>query len=438
MNGAWVCRLIRGITVGAFVVLITGHSSLVTPSVWADEPETAALKAEIETLKNRLARLERQLAAGEFVGTSGIGEKAGLPGLVELPSGLKGLAMSGYADVSYIYNFGESDPATTANTGRTFDTESNGFTPHAFELVLEKPLTDEMPFGFRTDLFYGDDAGVIGATGLGSTTDEFELQQAYITARAPIGEGIDFKVGKFVTLLGAEVIESPANWNFSRSYMFGFAIPFTHTGVLASYPLGEWGSVTGGVVNGWDIVDDNNKAKSLIGNVTLTPVESLTLSVNGITGAEQSGDSRDKRTVVSNVVTWTPPIENLTLMANYDYGHESGLTQGTGAAGFEAANWQGLALYAKYDLTPTWSLAGRWEWFDDKDNVRTKLTSIGGGIPTDIDFYGWTLTSQWKLYEHVLGRLEYRHDKADERVFKRDEGLTDYMDTIAAELIYHF
>jgi len=433
----WPYRLGGIAALSLLFSLVTRHSSLVTAVAWADEASDAALKAEVEVLKKRLNELEARLAETELQGISGIAEKpAGA--FMELPSGLQGLGLSGYADVSYIYNFQEPEEPTVGNIGRAFDTESNGFTPHAFELVLEKPITDQMPLGFRTDLFYGDDASVFKATGLGVAGEDFDLQQAYITAKAPIGEGLEFKVGKFVTLLGAEVIESPANWNFSRSYMFFYSIPFTHTGVLATYPIGEWGSVTGGVVNGWDIVDDNNKAKSFLGNLTLTPLESVTLSSNLITGAEQSGSSRNRRTVVSNIVTWTPPIEHLSLMANYDYGHESGLTPGTGVAGFEAADWQGLALYAKYDVTDTWSLAGRWEWFDDKDNVRTKLTSIGGGIPTDIDFYGWTLTSQWKLYEHVLARLEYRHDKADERVFARDEGLTNYQDTIAVELIYHF
>ena len=440
MKGISVRRLVSSSALS--VLLLTAYCVLPT-AVMADEADTAALKAEMEVLKDRLARLERQLATADLQGTSGIGEKPGVPGLVELPSGLQGLALSGYADIAYGYNFKEVDPPAE-NGSRVFDKESNGFTPHAFELVVEKPMTDQMPIGFRTDLFFGDDAEQIHSTGLPTLTsgnsEAFDLQQAYITARAPIGEGIDFKVGKFVTLLGAEVIESPANWNYSRSYMFGFSIPFTHTGVLASYPLGEWGSTTLGVVNGWDIVDDNNKAKSLIGNITLTPMESLTLSFNGITGAERSRDSRNKRTVISNVITWIPPIPNLTLMANYDYGHESGLTAGTQATkGFEAANWQGLALYAKYDLSPTWNLAGRWEWFDDKDNVRTRLTSLGASTPLDIDFYGYTLTSQWTLYDHVIARLEYRHDKADERVFSHDEGgLSTSQDTIAAELIYHF
>ena len=423
------------------IALWLGAVSLLSAAelAWADEPGTAALQAEIEVLKSRLTQLERQVATG----TTGIGEKPGLPGLLELPSGLQGLGISGYADVSYIYNFGEPSPNSTTgistgrnNRGRAFDTEPNGFTPHAFELVLEKPITDQMPFGFRTDLFFGDDAEVFGAAGLGSATDEIELQQAYITAKAPIGDGIDFKVGKFVTLLGAEVIESPANWNFSRSYMFNYSIPFTHTGILASYPLGEFGSTTLGVVNGWERVDDNNKAKTLLGNLTLTPLEDLTLSVTGINGAEQAGDSNDKRTVLDLVATYQA-TDKLTLMANYDYGHESGVaTAGTGEVG---VNWTGLALYAKYDLTPTWSLAGRWEWFDDTDNARTGFTSFGGGTPPDIDFQEWTLTNQWKLYEHVLARLEYRHDSADQRVFFHDtDGFAKYQDTVAAELVYHF
>ncbi|MBI3010830.1 MAG: porin [Candidatus Omnitrophica bacterium] len=407
-------------------------------AVGADDIDSAAVQSEIEVLKQRLAKLESKLAKMPEAGISSIGEKPGRPTL-ELPSGLQGLQMSGYADVSYQYSFNEPNTATTT-TGRAFDTEAHGFTPHAFELVLEKPITDEMPFGFRSDLFFGDDAAVFKSTGLGLGGEDFDLQQAYITARAPIGDGLDFKIGKFVTLLGAEVIESPANWNFSRSFGFFYSIPFTHTGVLASYPLlGEWGSTTLGVVNGWDIVDDNNKAKSLIGNITLTPpgLETVTLSINGIHGAERATNNTNKRTVISNVLSWTP-IEQLALMADYDYGHESNLTQGTSATGFEAANWQGLALYAKYDFTPIWSLAGRWEWFDDKDNTRTVLTGPGGGTITDIDFYGYTLTSQWKLYEHVLARLEYRHDKADDKVFVRDEGLSSYQDTVAAEMIYHF
>ena len=36
--------------------------------------------------------------------------------------------------------------------------------------------------------------------------------------------------GKFVTSAGAEVIESKDNWNYSRSLLFAYAIPYWHFG----------------------------------------------------------------------------------------------------------------------------------------------------------------------------------------------------------------
>lgn len=443
--------VLRGLLV---VVMVSGMALAPPRAAWADEADTAALKAEIRELKDRLARLESKVAQAPTLSKEapGLGEKAGLPTL-ELPSGLQGLQMSGYVDTAYNFNFNRPDTGSTtssrnvtSNNGRVFDRVANNFTIHAAELVLEKPSSDTSPIGFRTDLFFGDDAEQIHSTGLGeppgtgNVADIFDLQQAYVTYRAPIGAGLDLKVGKFVTLLGAEVIESPANWNYSRSYMFGFSIPFTHTGFLASYPLGEWGSTTWGLVNGWDIADEGNSFKTILGNLTLTPMKGVTLSSNLITGAEVASNNRDDRTVLSNIITWQP-LDKLTLMANYDNGHQSNLAHGvtTGTKGPDAANWSGVALYAKYDLTPAWSLAGRWEMFNDLDDVRTGFTGLGGSTLDNLHFTEYTLTSQWQLYTHLLARLEYRHDASDERVFfSNNGGLTNAQDTVAAEVIYHF
>lgn len=409
--------------------------------VWADEPSDASLKADIEVLKKRLADLERQVASNGMQGISSTGEKGGLPTL-NLPSGLQGLAMSGYVDTAYEFNFNR--PATPAggNKGRVFDVNSNSFTPHAAELVFEKTPSDASPIGFRADLFYGDDAEVIHSTGLGNggaPTDSFDLQQAYVTYHAPIGNGLDLKAGKFVTLLGAEVIESPSNWNYSRSFLFGYAIPFTHTGVLATYPLGEWGSTTWGLVNGWDLVDETNSFKTILGNITLTPVKGVTLATNLITGAEVGTNNRDDRTVLDLVATWQP-LDKLTLMANYDNGHQSNLLHrtNTGTRGSDSANWSGVALYAKYDLTDKWLLAGRWEMFNDPDGVRTGLTAFDGVGVDGVRLSEYTLTSQWQLYTHLLARLEYRHDSSTEKVFLENSGFANGQDTVAAEVIYHF
>ena len=41
---------------------------------------------------------------------------------------------------------------------------------------------------------------------------------------------VQWDAGKFVTPIGAEVIESQDNWNYTRSILFGYAIPFYHLG----------------------------------------------------------------------------------------------------------------------------------------------------------------------------------------------------------------
>ena len=435
---------------GLLVSLVTCHLALAAGGVArADEPSNAALLAEIQALKTRLAQLEAKVGTSNPSFSSepaGGPSKPGAPTL-QLPSGLSGLQMSGYVDTSYIMNLEQADAGKgRATRARTFDTQPNGFTPNAFNLALEKPLSDESLIGFRTDILAGTDAQIIHSTGLGApagagdAVESFDLEQAYAMLRVPVGKGVDIKVGKFVTLWGSEVIRSMDNWNFSRSYMFGFSIPFTHTGALVSYPIfGDKGSATIGVVNGWDTVVENNQFKTMLGSVSLTPIEKVTLTANWITGAERTADNRNDRSMIDLVAMWQP-AEKLTLMANYDYGHESGLVHGVaGTSGFDSANWTGLALYAKYDITPTWSLAGRGEWFNDMAGVRTGLTGPSGTLENGINFYGWTLTSQWKLQEHVLARLEYRRDTADEHVFFHDKsGFLNYQDTLAAEVIYHF
>ncbi len=47
-------------------------------------------------------------------------------------------------------------------------------------------------------------------------TEKFDLLEAYGSYMLPIGSGLTIKAGKFVTLLGYEVVESPNNLNFSR------------------------------------------------------------------------------------------------------------------------------------------------------------------------------------------------------------------------------
>ena len=66
---------------------------------------------------------------------------------------------------------------------------------------------------------YGQAAKIInGSDAPFSDGSNFFLKEAYLSYLAPVGKGLTLTVGKFVTNAGAEVIESNANWNYSRRH----------------------------------------------------------------------------------------------------------------------------------------------------------------------------------------------------------------------------
>jgi hypothetical protein len=274
-------------------------------------------------------------------------------------------------------------------------------------------------------------------------TEKFDLQEAYLSGTVPVGSGLTLKGGKFVTLLGYEVIESPNNLNFSRSYLFGLAVPLTHTGGLASYTVTEWFNVTAGVVLGWDDSKNVNDRPSYTGQFAFTPVKDLTANLNWIVGPEQIDNNTHQRYVLDWVVTYTG-IKNLTLGVNVDYGHEQkeAFIASLDTRKNTDATWWGWAGYVAYDWTESLRTAVRQEFMRDAAGARS-----GSGIGTDL--WSTTATVQYKIWKGLVGRVEYRHDASDEKVFRVRYSRPDItaqgllprgkdMDTISVSLYYSF
>lgn len=428
-------------------VWVMSWALCVTSIAGADETSIASDKAELQVLKARLEKLEQKVADQEATSSGATPGNA----VLQMPGGLHGVQMSGFVDVSGHYNFNapQSSSTTRLNTLRVFDTQANSVMVNNAELVLEKPVSSDSPLGFKTALMFGTDAEVVGAvtTGLGLGTDELDVKDAYVDYLVPLGEGLDVKLGKFATMHGAEVIESKDNWNVTRSFLFGFAIPFTHTGVRMTYPLASWLSATLGVDNGWDVVDDNNQGKTIETSVTITPVSNGSLTVNYMGGPEQTNSNSNQRNLIDIVASYQP-IDPLQLKLNFDYGTE----QKGVLLSRDNASWVGLAGYARYAINDWWALASRLEWFHDADGVRTAFNpaavgtnALNGVTGTDLNLWEITLTNEFKLNKHLIGRLEYRHDQASEWVFARGDigqdalvGRRPYQDTVSVEFIAPF
>jgi len=381
------------------------------------------LEKKVDDLSSKLGVYEKTKGVSEEVIEKKVSDVLAKKEEAE-PSFLKALkstTLSGYVDAAYTYNF--NTPDSGSNTARIFDTAANSFTFQSAKIALEKLPTTEDRVGFRTDVLFGQDAKIIKPYGW--DTDDVNLEQGYVEALLPLGKGLDAKFGKFVTLAGAEVIESKDNWNFSRGLLFGYAIPFTHTGVRMSYPVTD--KLTGyfGVNNGWDDIKDNNKSKSFETSLAFAPTDKSSFNLTYIYGPEQAGNNHDNRNLIDFVATYKP-FEKITLKLNTDYAIEA-----DGVSVGKNGTWAGVAGYIRYDVNDWLSFANRTEYFSDPDGLR--VTSGTGQ-----DLWENTITAELRPFKNIITRLEYRYDSSSKDIFTKNGETSDHQNTIAAEAIYMF
>lgn len=355
------------------------------------------------------------------------------------------------AMVSTVYTYSFNDPASNRIGNRVIDQKENTIGLHDAWLAVSRMREDE-DFGFMVNVDFGDAAEFTcsdwdGSGGCdGSTSEEdnsVELREAYMTYKMPVLD-MTLKAGKFVTLLGYEVLRTNTdlNPNISHSMLFGFAIPFTHVGVLVNAPLGDSASIDIGIVNGWDNVEDNNDSKTLLAGFGLEPLDMLSMYIAGTYGSEQNQmsdggvGSGSKRGVVTGNATLTL-TEQLAFVLDVVYGNESDLIEHSvgGSADTPAfvrrgdAQWWGVGGYALLNFSDHLSFSLRAEVLDDMDGTRNF-----SGVPATL--WEITPTIACRFNEHLVARIEYRHDEASKPIFEKDNGkMQSGSDTLAAELV---
>ncbi len=353
---------------------------------------------------------------------------AARPAADELPAWLHEMTLDAFFAASYSYNLNR--PASATNQLRVFDFDDNTFKLDEFELVAQHAVARPRDSGFRVDLTLGSsEPRVVASAGLfrddAGQAGDIDVHQAFASYVAPVGSGLRIDAGKFITGHGYEVIDGYDGWNdnATRSLLFGYAIPFTHVGVRAAYTVSPRVAGTLMVVNGWDVARDNNRAKSVGAQISLTPVASLSIGVSGMVGPERAGNNADARSLL-DLVAILRPNARLTLGANADWGVDENAA-GPGRDG----RWSGIAGYARIAITDAFALSLRGESFDDPDGVRT------GAAQTVGEF---TATPELRLTPHFLVRGDVRVDRSTRRVFEKPGGFIKTQPTVMIEAIHAF
>ena len=338
-----------------------------------------------------------------------------------------GVSLTGYIDAGYtninstgLFNGGTTNTRVFDAPGAAAGKNFNSFNLNQAAFTMAKQPKEGA--GGVVNVTTGQNASVIASTG--ATPSQFDVTQAYGSyAMGPLTA----IVGKFVTNSGAEVINSTANSNYSRSILFGYAIPYAHTGIRVSYALNDTISLLGGINNGWDQVADNNTAKTVELGITATPIKMLSIAGSIYSGKElvdaTAGptSAQGTRNLVDVVATVTLS-DKISIVANYDTASQE-IPGGK-------AKWDGMAVYANYALNDKWRASVRAENFNDKNGYRTGLVQKWKEV---------TLTAAHLPSKNLELRAELRTDRSNQVVFENSDGsLKKSQNSIGLQALYKF
>ena len=313
--------------------------------------------------------------------------------------------LSGYVDTSMQWNIGTGN-AVTPSYAFGGSSKADGFNLNVVKLTLEKPAdpAEGWSAGYKVDLIFGPDADTLATQSSGTAAD-FGIKQAYIDLRAPIGNGLEMKIGTWDTLIGYEVFDSVNNPNFTRSYGYTME-PTTHTGVQFGYQFCDSFSMNAGIMNDFGPTINSRanppKAESFkayTASMTFTAptnwgvLGGSTLSGCVITGYNPAiGKDQTSWYVGATVNT---PVKGLKAGVCYDYAGAPVQTLGSSAY----AN--AVGAYLSYQATEKLSLYGRGEYATSDTGIflARKVVELTGTI-------------QYDLWKNVMSRLEIRWDHA--------------------------
>ncbi len=326
---------------------------------------------------------------------------------------LASTTLSGYVDTSAQWNIGTGN-ANAPPYAFGGPSKADGFNLNVVKLALEAPVDTGKAWGagYKMELWLGPDANTLATQSTGTAAD-LAIKQAYVALRTPVGNGLDFQIGVWDTIIGYEVADAVNNPNFTRSY--GYTIePTTHTGIRAAYEFSETFAAVAGIADtfGPQINQRANPPKAesykaYMGSIVLTAPEDMgflagsTLSggvINGFNSGANQGNGADQTSWYIGG-TFNTPLKALKVGASYDYAGVS--SQPLSGASYANA----VALYASYQATEKLSFYARGEYASSD-----ALTSADTPLLGSSKVFAVTGTVQYDLWANVMSRIEFRWD----------------------------
>lgn len=222
------------------------------------------------------------------------------------------------------------------------------------------------------------------------------IQEAY--AGIAVAPTLWVDAGIFFSHIGSESWISIDNPTYTRSLPTEFA-PYYQAGVRATWNATPALTAQLNVINGWQVISDNNDDKAVGVRLDWTASPALTLSYSNFLGREPHAGTEEQGVRFFNDVSARfTPSERTTLVGTLDVGTQEGDT------------WFAGSLLGRYWVAPGVGVTARVERFDDEAGVIAP------------DFRTWAASAGLDVARGAaMWRTEARFFSADDDIFPNPE-----------------
>ena len=383
---------------------------------------------------------------GTFALITAIASIGGLSTAQAVESKAGGVEFSGNVDVLVGYQHDDSDAiggtscagvlgcnavdANGSGTGQLGDLRgASASNRDTFNFYLDQVELDiQKSFGenirLRADLDFGR---ALSGSGRNTGGSNFNLEQGYVTANLPVGNGMEFLIGRFNAPIGLESVDRPDNIALSFSNIFRFVRPHNVTGAKIYYPFSDSMDLSLYVVNNLaDVISFAAGTDSAIPSYGLRfgftwgeESKKSTLGISYAGGPEQG--TNDHLTHILDVDFMVHLNENFAIGGEGIYRQDNIAVPG-------APNSKALGgmLLLAYTSSETWNFDFRYGYLHD-------VNPTGAYTGRDQQIHDFTLGTGYQITDDAKMKLEYRLD-----LHLPEVGSNSVSHGIGAEFAYNF
>ncbi len=307
--------------------------------------------------------------------------------------------ISGFADIYYRYDFNKN----ISNNRTSFTNSQNSFELGMASLRIDHTIgkvsmTADLGFGKRAQEFSYNEGGIVAA-----------IKQLYISY-APT-DWIKFTGGSWATHVGYELVDAPANRNYSMSYMFSYG-PFFHTGVKADLTFGKAGIMVG-ISNPTDFkTAPVDSKKFFLGQFSYGFNDNWKAYLNYVSGKRPSDSAKTNQL---DLVITGKLSDKFSLGVNTTVQTQKFQTGNKYES--DSHKWWGGALYLNVDPSELFGLTLRSEIFGDKSQLAAMAYA-----PVGANVWANTLSGNFRLFGALTIIPELRFETSSEDVFFDKDG----------------